>query len=83
VQRQVQVPMRGFFTAFRMTAWVGWKVWVRWGGVMRLGWGGLGLAAFVVEEEFLFAGDGLAVAGGGGEVPLLDGGDDGLVDGGA
>ncbi len=35
---------------------------------------------FVVKEEFLFAGDGLAVFCRGVEGPLLDGGDDGLVD---
>jgi hypothetical protein len=33
-----------------------------------------------VEAEFLFAGYGLAVAGGGFEGPLLNGGDDGFVD---
>jgi hypothetical protein len=33
-----------------------------------------------VEAEFLFAGYGLAVSGGRVESPLLDGGDDGLVD---
>ncbi len=33
-----------------------------------------------MEVEFLFAGYGLAVSGGGVEGPLLDGGDDGFVD---
>ena len=33
-----------------------------------------------MEAEFLFAGYGLAVACGGVEGPLLDGGDDGFVD---
>ncbi len=33
-----------------------------------------------MEAEFLFAGYGLTVAGGGVEGPLLDGGDDGFVD---
>jgi hypothetical protein len=38
-QRQQQQPMRGFFIAFRMTAWVGWSVrlggWsLRFGGVL-------------------------------------------------
>ncbi len=37
-------------------------------------------AFFVVETEFLFAGYGLAVSGGGFEGPLLDGCDDGFVD---
>ena len=35
---------------------------------------------FVVEVKLLFAGYGLAVAGGGVEGPLLNGGDDGFVD---
>jgi len=38
------------------------------------------LASFVVEAKFLFTGYGLAVARGGVEGPLLDGGDDGFVD---
>ena len=37
------------------------------------------LAAFVVKEEFLFAGYGDAVASRGLEGPLLDGGEDGLI----
>ncbi len=43
---------------------------------------GGGVFALVVEVEFLAAGDGFAVEGGGGEEPSLDGGDDVLVDGG-
>ena len=36
-------------------------------------------AAFEVEQQFLFAGDGFAVPGGGMEFPLADGGDDAFI----
>ena len=47
----------------------------------RRTWDVGGLGGFVVEEEFLLAGDGLAVAGGGGKRPSLDSGEDCLIDG--